>query len=488
MRFHERLLSKASIAILVCCSAIFTGCMFEPANESDVCAVDQPMTFSGQVLAGGSLVRIEAADNPAGPFTHVTEVFAGPRSSLTGTAIWRTGAVVDDWSATLGSAGIRETFIRAWVGTTSFPFYLRTYDSAEVAGETGIQCIIRTAADQQISILFAASICQSPTSPIARVRAADPGNCACPTQHTGDLILTNVETIHLYRCLQDLDGNLIVPKGYPDTVSLPDLVNVDGNVLLDYTPEGYSEPARTIDLPLLTDIGGDLEVLFDLYSYDTTIFPVGLDAVTDVGGEIRIISEVAFPNYFGLSGITSHFGNVTITAPTDGLGGQILANLATITGDVHLEFTQAFENPLPGLQTLNGNLTIVDWADFNTPGLSQLAIVTGDVTLQDLDFPAQMFAPSLAVGGNFDVIGESAGDLSLYAGSLLTAGALVLDTTDLTQFNAAHVQVQGSGTIEIVDNPCLEANEISAFLSDQQLGGWTGSAIVSGNGGGPMCP
>ena len=75
--------------------------MFEPSNDSEVCATDQPMTFSGNVLAGGTEVRIESADNPNGPFTLVAEVFAGPWSSFTGTARWRTGAIVYTWSGVI---------------------------------------------------------------------------------------------------------------------------------------------------------------------------------------------------------------------------------------------------------------------------------------------------------------------------------------------------------------------------------------------------
>lgn len=489
MHLRERIPARPWSTFFLIASLVQAGCMFEPANEDAICAEDQPMTFSGQILAGGQLVRIESSASRNGPFTPVTQVFSRLRSSLTGTALWRTGAVVNTWSnISGGTVPLRETFIRAWIGTSNFPFYLRTFDSVELAGESGLQCIIRTATQQQIPAFSAAIQCTSSDSPIVRLTAPTSGTCACPTSFTGDIAITKVETIHLYRCLQQLNGSLIVPKGYPDTVSLPDLAVVTGDVLLDYTPEGFDESARIIDLPSLTDIGGDLEVLFDLYSYFDTIFPIGLDAVTVVGGEIRVIANVAFPNFSGLSSITSHAGDVTITAPTDGLGTQLLANLATIGGNVHLEFTQAFENALPGLQTLLGNLTILNWSDFNAPVLTQLATVAGDVTLQDVDFPAQMFAPSLNVGGTFAVIGESAFDFLLYAGTSLTPGALTLDATEFTEFNGAHVQVQGAGQIEIVDNPCLEANEISAFLSDQQQGGWTGISIVSGNGGGVMCP
>lgn len=131
-----------------------------------------------------------------------------------------------------------------------------TFDHSSVSGVAPLDCMRA----QQLAgdgFFAAADACDSPDSPLARVRAnADHTTGA----YLGNLVINDAGDVAAHGCVETVQGDLTIAGPWTLDVTMPVLQIVSGDLTIDYPREPnetYPE-VRGAELPALTTVGANL--------------------------------------------------------------------------------------------------------------------------------------------------------------------------------------------------------------------------------------
>jgi hypothetical protein len=485
--------SRTAAALLLV-ATLGAACMLTPANGDALCSKDTPLTFGGFVPTADATVVVEASTSAAGPFVTVAQTLSNHVASTTDLFEWRTGAVIATWASTRGGY---ETFVRARVlGSGSSSFTLITFDNATVGGgDSGLACLIRNWAREGTSAAFT---CRSASSPIVHLTAPLASTCSCALSHTGNVNISRVEDVEQWKCLQTLDGNLTAyaPSSYLPGFTLPALNSITGSVTIDYSPPGFRglgpPQVRDINFPALTTIGGGVNASFTNSGIVGPVIDVDMPLMTSLGGDITATIQHSSPNLKGLSGLITMPGNVSLHGVSDLFAFQFLNHLEHVSGNVLIDSGNSTGGMFGALVSIDGNLVLQHPLLYATFGFGNLQTIGGSFQLLATEWPPMgphLFGQLASVGGALTVSEVGPHDFSRLGAASLNVGGLTVTNADLCSMNAAALHVATGGAITITGNAHLTNADANAFVTAQQLAGWTGPMpMVSGNGAGGACP
>lgn len=459
------------------------SCMFGPENGDAVCGANAQVTFSGFLPAASTNVAFHYATAPEGPWT----TFASATSKSTSVTYagadyysFSTSAQVPKWSS---QGSTLRTYVRARYGGTSYVFYLATFDHG---GATGLGCIgTRTNAGD--TMVQAVNACRSSSSPVVSITAPAQSACGCTnTIVTGDLVIDSAITAANYVCVQQVNGAMTVTDQAPEVVPFPSLTQITGNVDFNYS---YPRPTfgqtpyerRTIHAPLLTTIGGSA-LLTARRDQGAKQVPQGLDAVTLVGGDITLTLRDANPQVF--NGLTAHAGDVTIQGFVNGAldinAAGSFQSLTIVTGDLLARRFHSANGFYNAVETVNGRVTVGDVRLYPSPSFISLQTITEDLVFDATKLLGPPWPTATTVGGELRFVNQTTTALSNMPATLTTAHGLRIESNpNLADLSGVTFQL-GAGDVFISGNPSLPQCEVDAFLATQTIGGWTGTAFVSG--------
>ena len=482
------------------------GCMLEPGHEQEVALISNSISFAGAVPLSEREVTIEASASPKGPFVEVGSVFSAAAGTPVGTTTlygYAVDLVIPDelWAETCAG---RETFVRAKDGDA----VLLTYDSEEVAGVSGAECIT-SRLDEGAHVVSAAYGCASPYGSPVRLRSPQRGRHSGEFQR--DVHIVNPHQAEDYSCAVQIDGDFSVTDPTPTDVSFPLLATVTGSVELLY-PRPASGVARTIGLPLLATVGGtlSLESPRPEAAEPLTAIDFGMPALDALGGSLHITfnaSGTGFDSLSGLGGLADLPQDLAVTnqRTTDTSYGSLLPNLTSVGGNVELVGGLTCHGILDPLVTVGGSL----WVETTTlaSGLGSLASVDGDADLRiglvggdvpsltsvggDLRLrmdnfvlpPGAMHLPALTlVQGTLRIYDSGSSPAAVGAASV-EVGGLELDASpgvDELPADVDQFAIEPTGPITIVDNPNITDCEAQSYVDS--LSTHTGPVTIGGNG------
>ncbi|MGC4065923.1 MAG: hypothetical protein QM784_14990 [Polyangiaceae bacterium] len=311
------------------------------------------------------------------------------------------------------------------------------------------------------------------------------GPCV-PTAFTGDVVIDSPTAATTYRCVGSISGSLTVTD-HPRTlaVDFPSLTSIGGNANLSYTLGDYRSHGdkRSITLPALATVGGNLAMVANFSELGEGGLDVGMPNVTNVGGNIELFAS--YGSLRGLSGLSSHAGNIYVHGPNlDTQGSLLLNHLTRADGTVRVEGFYQFTSFFPQLTSIGGALEIVD-VRLNG-GFPLLTRVDGDLVLRP-----KLLSPLTNLA---QIGGTLRWENMLLASSLPTISGVPLTTRGLSiQSNPnlttlpTGISVRGTGPITIQNNPMLPTCAALNYVSAQTAAGWLGTATIVGNGTG-SCP
>ena len=455
------------------------SCMLSPESGQQVPS-SGVVTFNGAGTSAGQTFDIRTSATAAGPFVSLGTVQTNG-NPIPGTDLyaWSFEGTVPAWTDLGGCQ--QEAFVQVAVGQYS----ALTFDQGN-----GLSCILDET-NGGLDVYNAALACQSDDSPIARITRQQ------RTTHTGNVVISTQAQADMLGCVGTIDGTLTIADNPAAlSISLPTLESVTGDVHLAYSraPGSTSFPTiRTIDLSALANIGGDLDVTYSGLSGDVIDLTMQLDALTSVGGDVDVHATTFNLDLMGLGALTSIPGNLSVFSSGDDYTAfGFLGALTSVGGDVSLEAGHTTTGVWPDLVSIGGDLALAEvYLPPGTTNLESLQTVAGNVSFTSLDaisFPgSDPHLPALtSVGGTLEFDGVrsferlAVGDES--AG--LTVDALRLNANPaLDVLLPTHVEVLGSGAIEITNHSDVTTCEAAAFATHQGTLGWSGALTNTGNAG-----
>lgn len=323
-----------------------------------------------------------------------------------------------------------------------------------------------------------------------------------PLVHEGDLSLFGSDEAEPYKCVTKIVGDLSVNNGTDESVALPKLHEVTGN--LEVTLNRYIEFEPRVEFvtgrfeaPILSTIGGDV-ALHDnkdpqIPGSDQAKFDFSLDAVTSVGGDVWIDNS-AFPgNIKALNALTSVVGNLEVNWSSNDVNADVLlSSLEVVHGGLDVTVSTNANRLLGALRRVQQDLSIQSYnaAPWHAAPtfLDALERVDGDMTLYRWEKGGCSAMSQLDyVGGTLRLEQLASADTARLGTSLSTGALEVVAGSAVTLLPAADLEVRDAGDVTITDNPNLCQCTVAAFLDQLQTNGWTGSASVSGNGALASC-
>jgi hypothetical protein len=462
-----KLTIRAALAALVLTAS--SGCVVTEPGDGAVRDPAAPVSFSGYTLFPSQGVELESR-NAGGSFAQFTRTRAGttPLVLSDGNRLypWNVAAVVPDWH---GSGCDRSAVVRAVAAGTGIP--LMTFD------EEGAECV-SDALRAGTPFKRAVDTCAAQRKNTLELRAG-------AAVVTGDVVITTQAEADALACATIIDGDLTVRPAAP-VVSLPNLEQVTGNVLIEVEDPSPGSDAERADLPALRTIGGNVRFHHLTPNYNVTV-DLGLPALTSLSGDLALDIRSFNGRHIGPENLQSVAGNVTIAANGDLYARELLAALQTIGGDlVVTTVAGSSANILVSVRAVGGNVTL-QGLDVIGAGhvLDALQSVGGDLTVRDIAWVGPGFLSLVSVGGTLHVgSAPSAPPGSRLGGASLSVGALEMSGTQFTimPFPAA-TTVGASGAITIIDNPDLCQASVDTFVAAQREAGWAGTLTVSGNAG-----
>ena len=472
------------------------ACVSGPFNNTTLSGTGEAVKFQGYTFTPGGTVEIQASTSPSGPFSTIATAVAqtNPYTYPDGFKVYyftTTSAVpFPNWQG--DDCVGRQTYIR--VMTTS-GVNLPTLDETAPNGKPVFTCI-QDEVNNGVPTVTAIFKCDSPESPVLRLNTQ--ANTTKPTQHTGNITIATAADEDQWACLEQLNGNLTIPKLGPDDVTLNYLTQVTGDVTVTYDrfvvpSSGGVEGSYELHAPALQTIGGDFVATSPLIGPPgpQSAVILGLDGLQTLQGDLRVQVDTFNMQLTGMAGLTVVGGDLVV----DGGGGDatmsgFLPALTDVNGDVELTVGNNLFGLLPTLQRIGGDLRHLDGNIFATgstqDGYAGLIEVTGDLQLEN----AMVFGPP----GSFSVLQS----LTLVGGELtyrqvgnpnalrigatggLSVGSLRVEGNfSLQQFGATNMSVAPSGPITVINNPNLCTSTINAFTAGQP--GWTGTLTQTGN-------
>lgn len=472
-------LLRAALAALASLAA--GGCLYSPANQSEVATKDTPIDFEGFAAANDAVDFFAAAD-PEGGFEEVHSLPTDAAGGFSGSAV----LPVSRWRPLCASGGW-ETFVRA--GTPAGSGALASFDDASITGIDGQDCVAEHLAEGDW--LGAAFECVSPDSPVARIHALAGG--MGPSTIEGDVLIDDPTDADALACVHTIDGSLTIDDGVVEEISLPSLVQVTGDLTIVYErPLGVVVSAERVHLPLLETVGGHV----DLFSPNppaqsqNIAMRFGMPSLTGVGGDLTVQIDSFNCGVHGLQALTDLPGSLVFdSCSADGSGGDFLPALATIGTDLDVTLgTSTQTSFFNGLVSVAGDATIRNgvWVT-NGDGTGRLftALATVGGTLHVMD----VFIFAAPVARAFDVLAsvgtldwESSGTMEEIGGPAIAIGGLRLHDngwlTDLATLMAPYT-LAPDAPITITDNASLP--ECDAWTWVDGLAGHVGPVEISGN-------
>lgn len=493
-----RIISRLLLVSVVAASVLGCRALHSPNNGQEVCGANASVRFLGYLPNASSSVQIQISPTGTGSWTNVgTATTASSGNTVDGTVYYRFDKSMQlaQWTSVAEGGAQLRTFVRArtWVpqsATVPVPYwsYLTTFDVVPPLGTTPLTCGAQQM-ENGLSAVEANNACASPDSPVVELLAPHQTACGGCTSVVvnGNVVINSPLTAAQYVCTQTINGSLTVTQAAPEIVPLPALQTISGDVTLDHSVPFQQLGStyyrrRFIETPALTSIGGDV-TLYARRSAGPKAVLMGLDAVTSVGGDITITLNDANPHVF--AALTSHEGDITIHGDSANYGeldvnaSGALASLTQVTGDVVVsDFFSAlyFFN---ALEEIDGDLTIGDLRLHASFGALQ--DVSGDLELLAVKQIVSTWTNAVDVAGELGIVGHASqtGLTSFPIGPMQAQALRIENNAALAALSGASFQV-GAGNITIAGNPALSQCEVNAFLAQQQAGGWTGTASVSG--------
>jgi hypothetical protein len=416
------------------------GCVFGPVNDQELASTSSSVTVSGYLPFGSTMLRVEASSSPAGPWTSIgSTVSSGTSFHYAGTNLFpfSTSVVVP---ASLWHPQGCDQVVYLRVLESNYDVALNTFEAIAPGGGSAISCI-GSEVSGGASLGAAVETCNSPDSPVLRLRVPDPS----ATSHTGNLVLASPADAAPYACLEVLYGDLVVEEeslaGFPTSlpsIALPALQEVHGDVDIDYqlpfVPSGAQ--ARRVELPSLHTVTGSLWLNSDRLDGGSGLatVDVGMNALTTVGGGVSLTSDITGTTWRGLETLTIIPGDLVMDIHGDWSIFGVLEQLRHVQGNVDLTLDHNGSTGLPELRWVDGNFTQNGGIHFapQGPAFAGLRSVGGDFTLVDVPMTHWLFMDLHTVGGTLRL------DDSVSTASGLTVG----DPFGLLV-----------GSVEVVNNP-----------------------------------
>ncbi len=478
-------LAPTSRSLLAALCVLSSGCLFTPANGSEVCGADGSVRFSGYLPSPGRTVSFQASTTPNGPWTPLGSTVASSNPltfSSTGEQFYRfdTQLPVDAWAS--DPAGL-SVYLRALEGS----FRLLTFELQNASGQTGTACILSEMSGG-LTAVQAALACDRDDS-VVRIDAPLESSCGCtPFSAPGDLVVDDARSAALAQCVTAVGGALRVLDSAPDLVKLDQLISIGGDAELHYEMPppggGAAFRNRAIDLSAVTTIGGSVSITTRRGPAGDKTLDTQTGAVSFIGGDVLI--ETHDNNVTAFASVNSVAGSVTLQGPggaagnLDVFGGQTFPNLTTVGGNLTVQGFFACNNVFNSVVSVGGDVEVR--AVRLAPGQSftNLDTVTGDLRFRQMKEFGPTWPALTSVGGELHAVDNSllVSLSSLPVGAVDVFGLRLEDNANLITLDGS-IQA-GGGDIAVSGSPSLSQCEANAFLSDQISGGWTGSSIILG--------
>jgi hypothetical protein len=505
MKIGGKQRAMARVSGLALAASLLSGaCVTTPHNGDNLASTSSSVSLQGYGLGPSRPIGVEAATAASGPYVAVpggttttsstgSPIPYGPNGSQTVYLYaFSVAAVIPAprWHTVPGCA-TNETFVR--IHDNSYAY--TTFDAGDWSaclqahGQLG---------DDTISAIYA---CHSARSPVLRLTQG-------ASVHVGDVVIDDPSDIAALACVETIQGSLTVTGSAPHAVSLPNLHHVTGDVTLTYTSYENGPPHN------VTRCGNSWTALADLRTFD-------LGSLEIVEGNLTLTQEGQFsggpstqPIEFGLNGLATVGGSVSLTVQQFGGSPCGLGGLTFVPGDVTLHFLSSGDVSndvnllLPAVQEVGGTLTIR--GAYNVSGspfgklwragglhiirpfqnygwrLPALTTVTGTVELEGVNL---VDTPSgLKSAGSLVLTGTGLHSLQDVGGSDLSVGSLVLQDngvlSSLLTAGASKVTLAAAGSMTFSGNTSLLGSEICAFVAFQRAHGFSGSVSI----GSATCP
>ncbi len=480
------------LSILLLSAAGF-GCTFTPANNTRVSSSSSPIYVSGYTGAAGTTIRVEAASSPSGPWTTLGNIVSDSSAvPLRAGDVYSFGGYVNVPLGFWVSAGCEEeVYLRTVSPGIGFRHF--TFDRVSPDGRPPMTCVVMEQNDGA-TLLEAAEQCASPDSPVIRLTAPGPQSVV-----NGDVLVRTPAEAAIFACVEEIHGDLIVREETltTPTISLPDIVfprlrEVRGRMDLVYQQPTHrsGRTARRIVLPRLERVRGDviLSNFINPGSPELGRIEMGLERLTRIDGDLSMYSNVIGTRWSGLDALRSLPRDLTIDLGGDwfvsGLNG-----LVSVGRDVHLTFSSNGSG-LSALRTVGRHFTQIGGTHYDSNALRQLTTVRGDMTLIRANvgptFPTNMFRALQFVHGRLTLENSAqiGGSLALGHPSValqIGGGLTVRQSPALTSVGLGTVSLSGTDSVSFTDNVNLCTSAIQTWINGQT--GWSGTRVVTGNGG-----
>lgn len=459
------------------------GCLVTPTNGGGPVDTTRSLSFVGYAGGARQLVEVSASSTREGPFGVIASTFSDARGLATGGSIrlyaFSTNAAVPNWAPVCGG---QEAFIQAKANGG----LLTTFDKVNASGQTLGQCL-GSAVAEGANVIGAGFTCASDDSPVVRLLV--PSTVEQPTSFVGDIVINNAADATSWACLQTLTGNLTVTDATLETIVMPSLISVSGDLSLEYPrPMTILPDTRAIELPLLTTVGGHVSLAsHGNENHSVEAFRIGLPALATVGGDVSVLFQGFNASPTGLNALINLPGNLNIETGTgggDSTGHSYLKFLTHVGGNVHLDLGNSVYGMLPALVAVGGDFELADGNPADNSSFGALQTIGGDLLVTNAIFynaSSYGFPALTAVTGMLSVVAVGKPNLRLGAVSGLTVGSLLVDSNpSLVIMDAAHLIVMPSGGVTISNNVNLCTSVANAWLMG--LGAWAGASAISGNG------
>lgn len=462
--------------------ALASGCMTSPSDSQVLGSRTEAVRFSGYALQSNATVQLSAADGAgafqrfaSAPIATTAELLPGGQSFYP----WEVTATIPQqyWSRVPGcSHDVARVEGRQVSGTGNYPLY--TFDPGSwacVSTELAFGAATRDATARCAS--------QVPVRLVAGAGAV----------HAGDLVIRSQAEADRYRCVEVIQGNLVVSASEPLT-TFPNLRQVTGDLVIEsrFVPGPSGLVPAEVKLDELTSVGGSLTLRFGGEPRVTwrPYVNFGLPRLGSVGRDVNIDVQHFDVGSYGLPRLTRVYGDLRIStvAGSELSAGGLLEKVRLVSGSVTIRGPRSVTSLLFALERIEGNLllelTLPEYGDVYENVLPRLREVSGNLTFSGAQINPRVLPALSQVRGYLNFFGMQRYSQPL-AATALAVGGLQIVNTRLNAFPVAlapATQLAPTAVLRVQNNPELCASAINAFVSSQA--GWSGTRTISGNNDG----
>jgi hypothetical protein len=485
--------------------------MTTPNDGDALCGIEGTVSPAGWFPEAGWKIVVEAGPTPNGPWmtiattTTATSAVQIPdkNGSVENYYSWNAGTVSLAPGAWGVEDNVRATYIRSYsppTGAGGQAEYCYSFDSVATSPlhEDWYTCASnKWNAEGQQKFYQAVMECASGRTPLARVTAPLDSTCPCTSIPTigSDVTISSSADLAPLRCAGAITGALTVKNGAGlQSVSLPQLKTIGGDLSIDFTPVSGTTTARTINIPALNSIAGNVTVTGQMPAGATTAVNVALPAMASLGGSLSATFTGGGVTLSGLAAVATLNKDLQIDLGGDTGAGGFLSALTEVKGATNVTVRANATGLLPALAKVDGTFSLAHTGattSAGTIGFGSLTSVGGDLDFNGLPWSAfgtTAFGKLASVTGTLRLEQSQLTTFDVGVSTLALGNLEIGDDPVLLSLPIRNVKVSPSGDITIVNDPKLPTCAVSNFLDAQTTAGWNGTFAVDGTDDNATCP